>query len=83
MCFWSSLINLMSKDANMIFYFSRWIIIRKGVKSVKEMNEKQTEFCSELLTSRRRDKWVTLFRQSQAVITTMFSMSPIFFRDRF
>ena len=38
----------------MIFYFSRCIIIRKGVKREKEMNEKQTKFCPELLTTRLR-----------------------------
>ena len=58
----------------MIFYFSRCIIIRKGVKREKEMNEKQTKFCPELLTTRLRDQLVTLFRQSNAAFNINVSM---------
>ena len=35
-CFWSSLINLISKDTNIVFNLSCIIRIFEGIKSVKE-----------------------------------------------
>ena len=51
-CFWSSLINLISKHTYVSFYLSCIIIRFNGEKKNSERNEKQTQFCSNLLTSR-------------------------------
>ena len=48
MCFWSSLLNLISKDTYMLFYVSCIISRFKGEKTM----EQPKQFCSNLLTLR-------------------------------
>ena len=45
MCFWLSLIKLVSKESDVVFYLSCIISRFNGEKAVKQM-EKQTQFCS-------------------------------------
>ena len=52
-CFWSDLINLISKDTIMVFYLS-CIMSRFNGKKIAKQNKKETQFCSNLLTSRMR-----------------------------
>ena len=51
-CFWSSLINLISKDTALVFCLSCNIRRFKGVRRLKKI--KKIQFCSNLLTSRMR-----------------------------
>ena len=47
-CFWSSLMNLISINTYMLFYLTFIIRIRR---KQNQTNEKQTQFCSNLLMS--------------------------------
>ena len=69
-CFCSSLINLIPKDTNMVFYLSWTIRKLQGINSVKN-GEKQLLFCSNLTSQMYCDvSWRRHLTNKKVAITS-------------